>query len=90
MRVAPIILFLISAPHFLFFSKHPGRLKGRIRYSKTFFRIILIKSTKKLLIFILNHKNLRNVNAIPDHIKQSTCTSIAHFKRDFLKWTFHN
>ena len=33
MRVAPIILFLISAPIFFFFSKRPGRLKGRIRYS---------------------------------------------------------
>ena len=34
MRVAPIILFLISAPPppFSLFSKRPGRLKGRIRY----------------------------------------------------------
>ena len=32
MRVAPIILFLISAPHFLFFSKRPGGLKGGIQY----------------------------------------------------------
>ena len=31
MRVAPIILFLISPP-FSLFSKRPGRLKGRIRY----------------------------------------------------------
>ena len=32
MRVAPIILFLISAPPpFSLFSKLPGRLKGRIR-----------------------------------------------------------
>ena len=37
MRVAPIILFLISSPHFLFFSKRPGRLKGRIRYAKAGF-----------------------------------------------------
>ena len=27
-------------------------------------------------------------NTIPDHIKRSTC--IGHFKRDYLKWTFHN
>ena len=33
MKVAPIILFLMSAPHFLFFSKRPGRLKGRVRYT---------------------------------------------------------
>ena len=32
MRVAPIILFPISALHFLFFSKRPGLLKGRILY----------------------------------------------------------
>ena len=32
MRVTPIILFLISAPLFSLFSKHPGRLKGQIRY----------------------------------------------------------
>ena len=31
MRVSPIILFQISAPHFLFFFKQLGRLKGRIR-----------------------------------------------------------
>ena len=31
MRVAPIILFLISTPPFSLFSKRPGRLKGRIR-----------------------------------------------------------
>ena len=28
MRMTPIILFLISAPHFLFFFKRPGCLKG--------------------------------------------------------------
>ena len=31
MRLAPIILFLISAPIFPYFER-PGRLKGRIRY----------------------------------------------------------
>ena len=30
--MAPIILFLISAPLFSLFSKRPGRLKGPIRY----------------------------------------------------------
>ena len=36
----------------------------------------------------LSYSGSKIWHAIPDHIKQST--SIAHFKRDYLKWTFHN
>ena len=36
----------------------------------------------------LSYSGSKIWNAIPDHIKRSTC--IAHFKRDYLKWTFHN
>ena len=66
MRMAPIILFLISAPIFSF-SKRPGRLKGRIWYFH--FKRHSTNTTKMSYKLLLQDTN--NWNKIPNDLTAS-------------------